>query len=83
MVSFCGGGYSIRYVRGYIHSVPEAYRDIIRERLNRWFSIPIQHRTNILANVKTFAFHRQVGGNAARGKGLALLKRNEPSRKAI
>ncbi len=66
---FCGVDIQSDMLEGYIHSVPEAYRDIIRERLNRWFSIPIQHRTNILANVKTFAFHRQVGGNAARGKG--------------
>ena len=66
---FCGVDIQSDMLEGYIHSVPEDYRDIIRERLNRWFSISIQHRTNILANVKTFAFHRQVGGRPSRGKG--------------
>lgn len=65
---FCGVDIQSDMLEGYIHSVPEDYREIIRERLNRWFSIPIEYRTNILANVKTFAYHRQVGGGVGRGK---------------
>ncbi|NCC59741.1 MAG: hypothetical protein EOM12_02170 [Verrucomicrobiae bacterium] len=65
---FCGVDIQSDMLEGYIHSVPEDYREIIRERLNRWFSIPVEYRTNILANVKTFAYHRQVGGGVGRGK---------------
>jgi predicted Fe-S protein YdhL (DUF1289 family) len=72
---FCGVDIQSDMLEGYIHSVPEDYREIIRERLNRWFSIPIEYRTNILANVKTFAFHRQVGGGAGRGKGAGVRPR--------
>lgn len=53
----------------YIESVPADYQEIIRGRLECWFSLPEQQRTNILANVKAFAFDKMRKGDKSRRGG--------------
>ena len=71
---FCGVDIQSDMLEKYIDSVPEDYREIIRERLDRWFSIPRQHRTNILANVKNFPFPRQAQGSVGQGGGGGMME---------
>lgn len=77
---FCGVDIQSDMLEKYIDSVPEDYREIIRERLDRWFSIPRQHRTNILANVKNFPFPRQAQGSVGQGGGGGMTPWNGPRR---
>jgi len=37
----------------YVNSIPKEYQEIIRERLTPWYKMPLEHRQNILTNVKS------------------------------
>ncbi len=63
----------------YVESLPENYRQIMRERLERWFALNEQQRTNILANIKKVSFPPNHNFQNKGGKlGMAHRKFDAP-----